>query len=394
VANSVSDCILLVAAEASGAQIAAAFLREWKKQEIAHSERAVTWFGVGSEDMESLGFQRFGKAETMGVVGLAEVLEHYGEIKQVFNTLIQQAKEKKPQVAILIDYPGFNLRLAKRLDELNIPVVYYVSPQVWAWKKNRVEVIRRHCKKILVLFPFEKKFYEAQRVPVEFVGHPLLDALGPRFSDQNAWRTLRQRFGVTDDEVVVGIMPGSRKSEVRRHILIQMEVARRLHHEFPNIRVLLCVAPSLTKEWVLEQVGEPKFPFMVLQNDPLEMIHMTDLVLVASGTATLQVGLLAKPMVIMYRMNFLTGILASLIVRGVKYFGLVNLILGKEVCPERFQSKANVDELTALMKRYLLDEPYREAVREELKSLKTLLGEVGASRRAVQAVRNLRGETL
>ena len=373
--------VLIVAAEASSALFAQRLLEQWKSE-----KRQVHCFGVGSNQMEELGFERLGKSEEMAVVGAAEIIEHYGKLRAVFNSLVEEAGKRRPRVAIVMDYPEFNLMLAKKLHALGIPVVYYISPQVWAWRKGRVETIKKYCRKIFVIFNFEVPFYQEKKVACEFVGHPVLDELDDKFFSDSYRKIHRNQCGIEDDEIVIGLMPGSRRIEIRQHLDLQIEVARRLYKKFPKIRVLLMCAPSVDKEKLQEKLGDVRFPFMLLKDDPFEMIHLADYVLVASGTATLQVALLEKPMVIMYKMKWITGIIAKIFVRGVKFFGIVNLILGYEAVPERWQSGANVEEIYRLMARYLEDPGYTEKVRSELKKVRSHLGDRGATKRLSRAL--------
>jgi lipid-A-disaccharide synthase len=182
-------------------------------------------------------------------------------------------------------------------------------------------------------------------------------------------------------------MPGSRRGEIRQHLDMQLEVARRLYKNHPHVRVLLMCAPSVDKEALQDKLADVRFPIMVQKDDPFEMIHLADFVLAASGTATLMVGLLEKPMVIMYRMKWITGVIAKLLVRGVKHFGIVNLILGHEVVPERWQEGANVEELYQLMSRYLEDPAYTEGVRGDLRKIRNQLGSQGATRRVAEGLK-------
>lgn len=373
---------LIVAAEASSAGFALKLLEHWKSV-----NQNVEAFGVGSEAMEAMGFQRFGKSEEMAVVGLAEIIEHYGKLRAVFYSLIDEAKKRRPDVVIIMDYPGFNLRLAKEIKKLGIPVVYYITPQVWAWRKGRVKTIRKYCDRVFVLFPFEVPFFEEAGVPCQFVGHPVLDELDSKFWNEEYRVGHRRRCGIQDDEVVIGLMPGSRRGEIERHLDTQLEVARRLYNEYSKIRILLMCAPTVDKESLRDRLDNVRYPIILQKDDPLEMIHLSDFVLAASGTATLMVGLLEKPMVIMYRLKWLTGVIARLIVRGVRFFGIVNLILGKEVVPERWQKGASAEELFKLMKRYLDDPAHTEAVRSDLKLLRHQLGERGATARVAEALK-------
>lgn len=380
--NTAAPSVMIVAAEASSGLFAQRLLEHWRKE-----ERVYIPFGVGTDAMESLGFERLGKAEEMAVVGAVEIFEHFGYLRTVFHRLIEEAQRRRPRLVILMDYPEFNLMLAKRLHALNIPVVYYVSPQIWAWRKGRVETMKKYCRKVLLLFPFEVDFYQSKGVPCEFVGHPILDELDEKYFSSNYARQHRERYGVQPDEFVIGLMPGSRRGEVRQHLEIQLETARLLSRRFEKARFMLMVAPTLTKEYFQDLLEDSRLPIMVVRDEPFEMIHLADYVLAASGTATLMVALLEKPMVIMYRMKWLTGIIAKLAVRGVKYFGLANLIAGREIVPERFQAGANPKELSDLLARYVTEPEHTERVRSDLKKIRTALGERGATERVAHALR-------
>lgn len=373
--------IMFVAAEASSSLFALRLMEFWKKQ-----KRDYHFFGVGSPEMEALGFERLGKSEEMAVVGVSEIIDQYAHLKEVFNRLIAEAARRRPKLVVVMDYPEFNLMLSKRLHAMGIPVVYYVSPQVWAWRKGRVEQIKKYCRKVLLLFPFEREFYASKNVPFEFVGHPVLDELNDKYFTAEYRKSHRSRCGVQDNEIVIGLMPGSRRGEIKQHLQMQLEVARRLCLKYSNIRILLMVAPTRTKEELQDQLGDLKFPLMMQKDEPLEMIHLADFILAASGTATLQVALLEKPMVIMYKMKWLTGLVAKVLVRGVKFFGLPNLIAGREIVPERWQGGANVDELFRLMCRYVEDPIYAQKVRDDLADLKKHLGDKGATARVAASL--------
>lgn len=375
------DSVLIVAAEASSALFAQRLIEHWQRE-----GRDLDLFGVGTPEMEKLGFERLGRAEDMAVVGAAEIIEHYGELKKVFHRLVEEAARRRPQVAVVLDYPEFNLMLAKKLHGLGIPVVYYVSPQIWAWRKGRVETIKKYCRKVLLLFPFEETFYREKQVPYEFVGHPILDEINPRYYDETYRLTKRHRYGVQDDEIVVGLMPGSRRGEIKQHLGVQLEVARRLTKTFPKVKILLMVAPTQQKETLKEQMGDIGFPIILMKDEPFEMIQIADFVLAASGTATLMVGLLEKPMVVMYRLKFLTGLIARVLVRGVKFFGIVNLIFDREVVPERWQGGADPEPLFELMSRYLTDTEYTAKVRADLAQLRVKLGDHGATARVAKSL--------
>lgn len=375
------DQVLIIAAEASSVTYAQRILETWKKQ-----GRRVQAFGVGSQSMEDMGFVRFGKAEEMAVVGVAEVVSAYSKLKAIFNRIVEEAEARKPQVAIMMDYPEFNLMLAKKLHALGIPVVYYISPQVWAWRKGRVKTIKKYCKEVFLLFPFEEKFYQEHGVPHEFVGHPLLDEIDDRLFDPEYRRIHRNQCGIADHEVVLGLMPGSRRSELHQHMQIQLDTARLLAQKHPHLKIMILVAPTFTKDQVREYLEDFRLPYVLIQDEPFRMIHMVDYMLVASGTATLQVGLMERPMVIMYKLKWLTELFATLFVHGTKYFGLVNLILNKEAVPERWKGDVNPEHLSGLLDRMMTDADYRNQVVADLKSVRQHLGEKGATLRVVKAL--------
>ena len=326
--------IMVIAAEASSSHYALKLMQHWKA-----AGKNYSFFGVGSDAMAEAGFERFGKSEEMAVVGLAEIVEHYSQLKTIFNSLVAQAAVRRPQVVILMDYPEFNLMLAKKLHAMGLKNFYYISPQIWAWRKGRIETIKKYCEKAFLLFPFEAEFYKSKNVPHEFVGHPLLDELNEDFLDPVKIQFSKEKYGIKKTEKLLALMPGSRRGELDQHLDIQLEVARRLMLKYPNLRTAVFLAPTIRKEEMQARLDNFKSPYILLQDDPNKMISMADYVLVASGTATLMVGLLQKPMVIMYRLKWLTGVFAKFFIR-VKFFGLVNLILDKEVVPERKQNEA------------------------------------------------------
>ena len=379
-----SASVLMVAAEASSALFAQRLLEEWQRQKVN-----VTAFGVGTREMEALGFQRLGRAEDMAVVGLAEIVSKYSDLKIVFNRLVEEAEKRRPQVAIVLDYPEFNLMLAKRLHALGIPVVYYVSPQVWAWRKGRVQTIKRYCENVFLLFPFEKRFYEEHQVPHTFIGHPLLDEVDPQLEDPVWRKTRKNQIGLQDDETVIGLMPGSRRQELEKVFSVQLAASRILAQKHQKLRFVILVAPTFDREDLLPYLEDVRFPYILLKDEPARMIAVTDLIFATSGTATLFVGLLKKPMVIMYRVNWLTAVIGRLIVRGL--FGLPNLILGRKVVPELFQWDCTPEKAAQEMERYLTEPVYRQKVENELGEIRYQLGDRGATQRVVEALRKYVG---
>ncbi len=372
--------VLIVAAEPSSALYAQRLLEEWRRR-----GQEVNTFGVGSRAMEALGFTAIGRTEDMAVMGFKEVVAHYPMIRGVFYSLLAEAEKRKPKFALLLDYPDFNLRLAKELKKRGIKVIYYISPQLWAWRKSRIKQVRSFVDKMLVLFPFEKTFYQEQGVDVAFVGHPILDEIHHAAKDMDR-STLRHRIGIQDTDLLLGLMPGSRKSELQHHLDLQMRVAGRLHKKYPGLRFALFVAPGLSIDQVKSQLPDYDFHLVVMQDEPMRMISLSDMILCASGTATLLVGLMRKPMVIMYKMSTFSAWMARTFVKGVSFFGMVNLVLNRKVVPELFQGEANEDNLVAEMSKYIENVAHREKIADELSELRLILGEQGATTRVADAL--------
>lgn len=381
--------IMVVAAEASSAYYALKLMKYWKEKNID-----LDICGVGSQAMEDFGMRRFGKSEDMAVVGIAEVIAHYSELKAVFEKLVEEAIRIKPKFLLLLDYPDFNLKLAKTLKKKlgahGIKVFYYISPQVWAWRKGRIHNIKKYCDKVFLLFPFEKDFYEEYNVPYEFVGHPLLEDIDQNLLDLKQQELSRQKYGIGPDEKVLALMPGSRKSEIQMNFGVQLEVARTLAKKYNFLRIMIFVAPTLTKDYIRDFIDENsadvKMPYILIQDDPNKMIALAHYILATSGTATLMVGLLQKPMVIMYRLKWLTGVIGKILVRGIKYFGLVNLVMNEEVVPERLQGDATAEIITPLVEKFIVDEAYTQETIKKLAQVKYQLGDVGATARVGAAL--------
>ena len=379
--QSQTNRILIIAAESSAAIYAAQLMDHWQE-----SGRSVSTFGIGDEKMVSKGFRAVGRAEELAVVGFWEILKNYSRIKSCFDEIVKELDENLPEAAILIDFPGFNLRLAKELKERSIPVIYYVSPQLWAWKQGRVKKVKAFVDRMLVLFPFEVDFYKKHGVDAEYVGHPLLEPLKSAESPEIDRQTDRGRFGFQSNDFVLGLLPGSRRGEIDRHLDTHLEVAKEMHKVYGQMKFAICVAPTLDKEDIQSRLGDIRIPYTLVKKEPFEMIRMLDAALVTSGTATLQVGLMKVPMVIIYKMHWLTAILARLLVRGTKFFGLVNIIAGREIVPEKFQSQASPSELVPLLRKIKDDGSYAEQMRTDLTVMREQMGDHAPTKKVAAVV--------
>lgn len=373
--------ILIVAAEASSSLYALRLLEYWQK-----TKQPVQAFGIGSRDMEKSGFEIVGRAEELAVVGLIEVLAHWSKIKFTFESLVQKAKIEKPDVVLLMDYPDFNLRLAKEVKALGLRVVYYISPQIWAWRKSRVNLIRKYVDQMIVLFPFEVDFYRANGIEAKFLGNPLLDEMKDAFVDSAQLDREREMCGIPKGNVILGLMPGSRKSELDHHLSVQIETAQLLAQKIKNLSVVLMVAPTLTLEEVRARLPKYDFQLHLIKRPPIEMIRLTHFILCASGTATLMVALLKVPMIIMYRFKPLTVFIARFFLKPPKFFGLPNLIMDKMIVPEIFQEEANPANLATECAKFLNSAESRNQKSDELGELYNRLGQQGATERVAQTI--------
>jgi lipid-A-disaccharide synthase len=366
------DELLVVAGEASGDLHGGRLLSELRR--LVPGVRA---FGLGGDEMRAAGLEAVAHSSEISVVGITEVLKILPRARQIFASLLREVDRRRPRLAVLIDFPDFNLRLAGELKARGIEVVYYISPQVWAWRKRRVKEIARVVDRMLVLFPFEVDFYRGHGVDVVHVGHPLVDEVP-------ALPSVWDRGEPEGGPYRVALLPGSRASEVEALLPAMLDSVRRLAAELP-VAVRLIKAPTIPLELVKEAVELAGVPVDIVSEDRFAAIAGSHLALCASGTATLEVGLLGTPMVVVYRLGSWTYLLAKMLVR-LPYVSLVNLVLGNKVVPELIQGGANPQGIAAEAGEILTDPAARERMRAGLTELRGRLGEGGASGRAAQEV--------
>lgn len=363
--------LLVVAGEASGDLHGARLVSELRRL-----VPGLETFGLGGDELAAEGLQPVAHSSEVAVVGITEVLRVLPRIREVFASLLAEVDRRRPDVAVLIDFPDFNLRLARELEKRGLRVIYYISPQVWAWRKGRVRTISRLVDRMLVLFPFEVDFYRRHHVNVVHVGHPLVDEVPVL---PNAWDR-----GEPEGPFRVALLPGSRLSEVESLLPTMLDSVRRMAAELP-IEVLLIKAPTVPRELLEEQIQLSGLPVRIVSEDRFAAVADSHLALCASGTATLEVGLLGTPMIVLYRLGFWTWSLARMLVR-LPNVSLVNLVLGRRVVPELLQGEAHPDRIAAEAESILLEEGVRREMRAGLAELRAKLGEGGASGRAAQEV--------
>ena len=365
---------LIVAGEASGDLHGAHLVREMKA-----IDPSLSFCGVGGRNLEAEGVRLVARSSEMAVVGLTEVFSKLRFIVGVYFRLRGMLRAGKPDLVILIDYPDFNLRLASEAKHAGVPVFYYISPQVWAWRRNRIHRIRQVVDRMAVILPFEKEVYAEMGVDVDFVGHPLLDAVNRSRSRTEALAA----FGLRDARPIVALLPGSREKEVTSLLPEMAGAAGILVRDFPGTQFVLPLAETVDPALVQDILRGHAAPVTVLPGQMYDAVGISDAAMVASGTATLETALLGTPMVIAYRISPLTAAVGRRVIR-VKHIGLVNLIAGKTLVPELVQDDANAARLAAEVKAILADRQRSDVMRSELAAIRRKLGEPGAARRAAE----------
>jgi len=337
-------------------------------------------FGMGGERMAAAGVELLADARDMAVVGFTEALRRLPRLRRTFAELRDALLAQNPDVLVTIDYPGFNLRLAEVAWGAGIPVVYFVPPQIWAWRAGRIRVIRDRVSLVLTVLPFERALYRQADVPVEFVGHPIVDTLVGAPSRADA----RRRLGLADGDLVVGLLPGSRAHEIARLTPIIRTAAATVASRHPHARFVLALAPTVAAADVTAHLGTS--PAIDLVADAHAVMRASDLLLATSGTATLEAALLGTPMVVIYRVSWLSQMVGHAVVR-IPWISLPNIILGRGVVPELvLRSEATAEQLAASALRLIETPGALDAQRSAFRELAAEVGEPGVAQRAAARV--------
>ncbi len=370
--------IFLIAGEASGDLQAAALIRALKTQNPNLHFR-----GLGGALMAQAGMELVHDLTQEAALGLGDVLKKYFIFRSIFYKALKEVQTYKPDVVILVDYPGFNLRFAQKINKA-FPVIYYISPQIWAWGRKRVHIIRRYIDHLIVFFQFERELYEREKIPVTWVGNPLVDLAKP--SKPRA--ELRTEFAPNSPKTkLISLLPGSRESEVKRMLPEMLSVANLIHRRCSDVQFLLSQSPTLPSSLYQEIVArfKPNFRLSGIQNRSFDILHASDFAMVSSGTATLEAALASTPFVILYKTAMSTFFLGRWLIQ-IPYIGLVNVVAGRKIVPEFIQNEIH-SETIAQEAAYLLDhKDLKEKMIADLKMVREKLGEPGAADRAAQAV--------
>jgi lipid-A-disaccharide synthase len=331
--------------------------------------------------MQAAGVELYADLTDLAVIGFFEVLKNLKKIKAIFRILLKKTDEAHPSLAILVDYPGFNLRLAAELKKRQIPVVYYISPQVWAWGRKRIKVIKKLVKRMVVFFEFEKELYEKTGVPVYCVGHPLLDLVKPKLDKAQ----LLRRLQLLESKYTVAILPGSRIGEVKTHLPIMLRAATIIKEKLNDAQFLILRSSNVKDDVFKEILAGFPLPVHLLTNQTYDCLAASDFALVASGTATLETAILGIPMAIIYKLSFLSWLYLKRAVK-IPFIGLVNIVAGKKIVPEFIQYNARPEKIADYAIKLLTQPEDSQIIKKLLGNVKNALGEKGAATRAAQII--------
>jgi lipid-A-disaccharide synthase len=374
--------LMMIAGEISGDLHGASLIKELKKL-----DQGINIFGIGGDKMQDAGMQITFHINRMAFLGFVEVVKHIPFIKKVQRKLLELVKAKNINTVVLIDYPGFNLSIAKKLKRLNVKIVYYISPQIWAWGSARINKIKKLVNKMLVVFPFEESLYSNQNVDVEFVGHPLLERL--KEYDFLSKEKLFEKYDLDRNKEILLILPGSREQEVKHIFPEVIKAAVKLAGEF-NLQVITACSSNIDENlfYKITEVGN----FKVIKGDTYNLLKNSKFGIVKSGTSTLEAGLFQLPMVIVYKTSISTYWIGKSLIR-VDQIGMANIICGEKVVPELIQNQVREKTIYEECKKILADKKLYETIKNKFGLIKEKLGTVGASAKAALLIHKIMNET-
>ena len=361
--------IMISAGEASGDMHAAAFVKE-----LQSSVEDYEFYGLGGPQLEDLGMELLVDCRDIAVVGIVEVLIRYRFLLSKLKILRQQLRNNPPDLLVLVDYPDFNLKLAETAKELGIKVLFYISPQVWAWRPKRVTRIGQLVDMMAVLFPFEENFYKRENIPVRFVGHPLVDEAKPTMSRDEA----KQFCGINNNQQSIALLPGSRTGEISRVLPVMIKTAELLHQTTPNINYVLPLAKTLDKRLLEDYIRNSSIKINIVNGHAYDVMNACDAVLCASGTATLEAAIIGTPFAMTYCVHPLSYFIFKRMIT-VPDIGLVNVVAGKRIVQEFVQNEAQPPLIVKELNRLLSDQTYRQQMATELQTVKQKMGKSGGA---------------
>jgi len=364
--------IMIVAGEASGDLHGGNLV-----QAMHQIDPSLRFYGIGGKKLKAAGVELIADSADMAVVGLTEVVSKLGMILKVMAQLKASLKADRPDLIILIDYPDFNLSLAKAAKKYGVRVFYYISPQVWAWRRGRIGKIKKIVDKMAVILPFEASLYNKAGVDATFVGHPLLDVVRAKYSREEALR----RFGLREGITTVGILPGSRQSEVVRLLPEMLMAAEIIEKKLSSVQFVLPLADTLETHFVSNIIRQYPIKVKVIPDEIYDVIGCADIAMVASGTATLETALMGTPMIIIYKVSAPSYYVGKMVI-NVDHIGLVNIMAGKTIVPELIQEAAIPEAIAAEVIDILTNRERMDDIKTELSKIRDMLGSPGAAVRA------------
>ena len=376
-----SKQVMLVVGEASGDIHGAHLVKA-----LSGKDQTIRFFGVAGEQLKQTKFEALLDVSQLAGMGFVELAGSLRNIWRAYRTLRQAMRERRPDLLVLIDFPEFNLRLARLAKQLQIPVLYYISPQIWAWRRGRVRQIARYVDHMAVVFPFEVPFYERRKVKVSFVGHPLLDIVRTREPREAVLAQLALDAG----KRTIAILPGSRRGEVSYHLPVLLDAALRLSKD-SKVQFFVIRASTVGRHEVESLLERVPLRIPIVEEKRYDALNACDLAWTASGTVTLETALLLKPMIVVYRLSWLTYALARMLVR-VRHVGMVNIVVGKAVVPELIQADFTAAGVVRETRNLLENRDLRDRIVRKLVTLREKLGTPGAADRVANIAMTMMGK--
>ena len=366
--------IFILAGEPSGDEYGAKLMEQLKK-----NNPKITFNGIGGSLMSAQGLNSMAPFQKMSVMGFAEVIKSLFFFINLEKKILTLFKKNRPDKIILIDYPGFNLRLSKKIkSQTNVPIIYYISPQIWAWKENRITTIKKYVDEMIVIFEFEKNWYKSKKLNVNYGGHPFLDIWQP---NQNL-DSLLLNHRIDLDQPILTLFPGSRQQEIDKHLHLFVKAALKIKKTIPNLQILLGLHSDVQLKQSVDQ------HITIINDEPLKALEVATAAIVSSGTATLQAAIMNTPAVVVYKMNKISWWLTKKLVQ-VNFASMANIIAEKLVFPELLQNDATENNISNHIIKMINEPEYRKKLMAEIKIIQEKVGEPGASKRAAQYIESV-----
>ncbi|MBT4290665.1 MAG: lipid-A-disaccharide synthase [Deltaproteobacteria bacterium] len=372
--ETIPDKLMVIAGEASGDLHGGYII-----QDLIKLNPSIQLIGTGGAKLAANGVKLYYNVKDLAVIGFWEVLKRYGYFKQVFNDIVAKLDEEKPGAVLLIDYPGFNLRLAAEAKKRGIKVIFYVAPQVWAWKKNRIKQIKQYIDELIVLFPFEVDYFKKEGMNTRFFGNPLLDVAQVT---QNKTEVFK-KYQLDEDKTTICLLPGSRENEISKHLSLLIETAEIINHQKENVQFVIPLASTVNQSDIERQLAG--FDITLIQGDTYNIVGHSDFAVVASGIATLETAVLETPMVIYYKISAGTYFLGKHILK-IETIGLPNIISGKKIVPELVNNFATAGGISDVILEYLDSKDKYQIIKKDLIELKKQLGTTGAYQKTAEFI--------